>query len=259
MRGGVTSESKKHGCVNFLRKWINSCHFNFISVNSAFTLAEVLITLGIIGVVAALTLSAVINKINDKQNIAKWKKEYSVISNAFNNVVASGVPVCEYTQRGACYGQAYTDDFLVAMWRNLNVVDYCGVQGNDKLTSGKICDYFNGRYRWSGLTNIYSGYKALGVIAESNPDTYSPYGINAYNFYKLALLLSDGAVAYFGELWSGPWVVVDVNNFQNGPNEFGRDVFVMNIQSNIRTNKHFIAPAGSEAIYYLDNANLNKP
>ena len=40
-----------------------------------FTLAEVLITLGIIGVVAVLTLTTVIPGIQNKQNIAKWKKE----------------------------------------------------------------------------------------------------------------------------------------------------------------------------------------
>ena len=59
----------------------------------AFTLAEVLITLGIIGVVSVLVLSSVIPSIQDKQNIAKWKKEYSVINNAFNAVLAKDVTI----------------------------------------------------------------------------------------------------------------------------------------------------------------------
>ena len=48
----------------------------------AYTLAEVLITLGIIGVVSALTMPSLINEIQDRQFIAKWKKAYSIISNA---------------------------------------------------------------------------------------------------------------------------------------------------------------------------------
>ena len=49
---------------------------------SAFTLAEVLITLGIIGVVAAMTLPALIQKQNDAAIIASLKKNYSVLSQA---------------------------------------------------------------------------------------------------------------------------------------------------------------------------------
>ena len=47
-----------------------------------FTLAVVLITLGIIGIVAALTLPTLIQKQNDAENIAKLKKNYSILSQA---------------------------------------------------------------------------------------------------------------------------------------------------------------------------------
>ena len=48
-----------------------------------FTLAEVLITLGIIGVVAALTLPSLISNHQEKVKITKLKKAYSVLSNAY--------------------------------------------------------------------------------------------------------------------------------------------------------------------------------
>ena len=51
---------------------------------SAFTLAEVLITLGIIGVVAAMTLPALIQKNNAKSLEVAFKKAYSNLYNAFN-------------------------------------------------------------------------------------------------------------------------------------------------------------------------------
>ena len=49
-----------------------------------FTLAEVLITLGIIGIVAALTLPTIVQKQQEKVLLTKVKKAYSVILSAIN-------------------------------------------------------------------------------------------------------------------------------------------------------------------------------
>ena len=49
----------------------------------AFTLAEVLITLGIIGVVAAMTLPTLIQKYQEKDTVTALKKFYSSISQAY--------------------------------------------------------------------------------------------------------------------------------------------------------------------------------
>ncbi len=225
--------------------------------HAAFTLAEVLITLGIIGVVAVLTLSTVIQNIQNKQNIAKWKKEYSVINNAFNEVVADGITICNHSQYGNCFGNSYTNDFLYAIQSKLRVADYCG--STTLFSSDKRCDFSqsdywkkHGKYKWSGVNvTPYCGYKALGGGKLENSN--SPYGINAYNFNKMALLLADGAAVYFGESHYGPWMVVDVNNFNKGPNEFGRDVFVIHVTSNIKTNKHYIQPMGANGTYNFYN------
>ena len=55
---------------------------NKIRTKSAFTLAEVLITLVIIGIVAALTISALINNIEKKHLIIGWRKSFSDVSRA---------------------------------------------------------------------------------------------------------------------------------------------------------------------------------
>ncbi len=47
---------------------------------AAFTLAEVLITLGIIGIVAALTMPALIGNYRKKQTVVQLKKIYSAMS-----------------------------------------------------------------------------------------------------------------------------------------------------------------------------------
>lgn len=49
----------------------------------AFTLAEVLITLGIIGIVAALTIPTLIQNQQEKQTVVKLKKVYSTLSQAY--------------------------------------------------------------------------------------------------------------------------------------------------------------------------------
>lgn len=55
-----------------------------------FTLAEVLITLGIIGVVAALTIPALLNNIQDAQYKMAYKKAYSMASQAWASAYGDG-------------------------------------------------------------------------------------------------------------------------------------------------------------------------
>ena len=51
---------------------------------NGFTLAEVLITLGIIGVVAAMTLPSLIANYKEKELVTRAKRTYSVVMNAIN-------------------------------------------------------------------------------------------------------------------------------------------------------------------------------
>lgn len=55
---------------------------------SAFTLAEVLITLGIIGVVASLTMPSLNQKLQDQRNMSALKKGYSVLQQATNLAIS---------------------------------------------------------------------------------------------------------------------------------------------------------------------------
>lgn len=59
----------------------------------AFTLSEILITLGVIGVVAALTLPSVIQKQQEKITINRLKTAYSILSQAFQRAIEeNGTP-----------------------------------------------------------------------------------------------------------------------------------------------------------------------
>ena len=61
-------------------------------IRKAFTLAEVLITLGIIGIVAAMTLPAVVSKYKEKVLVERLKQTYSIFSQAFLRAVQENGP-----------------------------------------------------------------------------------------------------------------------------------------------------------------------
>ena len=64
--------------------------------NVAFTLAEVLITLGIIGVVAAFTLPSVISKYQEKQTVTQLNATYSLLSQAIEKMVNDNGDISTY-------------------------------------------------------------------------------------------------------------------------------------------------------------------
>lgn len=60
---------------------------NTKNLKVAFTLAEVLITLGIIGIVAAMTLPVLMGKYVERERITALKKTYSLLQQAFEIAV----------------------------------------------------------------------------------------------------------------------------------------------------------------------------
>ena len=81
-RGKTCYENKKRHTEDNSPKY-RMVNCTLLLKKAAFTLAEVLITLGIIGVVAALTLPSLIQNYHEKQRVTQLKKAYSVMQNAF--------------------------------------------------------------------------------------------------------------------------------------------------------------------------------
>lgn len=75
-----------------MKKVFSSLSFKYsgkiLQNNKAFTLAEVLITLAIIGVVAAMVIPSLINNIKNAQLVTALKKNYSTLSQATQMIVA---------------------------------------------------------------------------------------------------------------------------------------------------------------------------
>lgn len=64
--------------------------------HKAFTLSEVLITLSIIGIVAAMTLPALMQSWNDKASVTKVKKAYSLLNQAYLRSKEDNGPISEW-------------------------------------------------------------------------------------------------------------------------------------------------------------------
>jgi prepilin-type N-terminal cleavage/methylation domain-containing protein len=62
-------------------------------MKKAFTLAETLITLGIIGIVAAITIPALVNSYKSKQLRSQFLEAYSIINQATRRMVADDISI----------------------------------------------------------------------------------------------------------------------------------------------------------------------
>ena len=105
-----------------------------------FTLAEVLITLGIIGVVAAMTIPSLIQKYQEKVFVTGAKKFYSLISQAAQlAVINNGLP--------ETWDLSNHENMIKFVAPYLKITDYCTGK------NGKVCYHNNDLYFRNGNTN----------------------------------------------------------------------------------------------------------
>ena len=185
---------------------------SFTSPKAAFTLAEVLITLGIIGVVAAITIPGLMTTYKAHQLRSQFLKSYSVIQQVFKQMEADDISMDPTTFNG---GKMYD------VFKNyLTGVTECGTSQNSSNKKFKPCyDYTD--------TSLY--YKNLNGAA-----------VPARFFDDGQLVLPDGSLVMFeNPNTSGTfyvWVQVDLNGFNNPPNRWGYDLFTFEfMEGELRT------------------------
>ena len=117
---------------------------------SAFTLAETLITLAIIGVVAALTIPSLVQRFQERQYVSQLKKTYAVLQNAFQMAIAEHGPIDQWGLTTTVVGKdeegnnildysstnmifSYIEPYLkIASYENLNEPDkYYSLDGRE--------------------------------------------------------------------------------------------------------------------------------
>ena len=166
---------------------------SFRNYKAAFTLAEVLITLGIIGIVAAVTLPTLISKYQKDVTAEKLRTTYSIINNA------------------AKLSELDNDE-------KLNWVFPITNSDVGPFVEKYYFPYFKG-------ASLYNG----GKYAISNLSGREIYPLLTLNYNSKTVILSNGVFVTF--LWNTShtryqWIFVDINGLQK-PNRIGRDVFVM--------------------------------
>lgn len=99
------------------------------NLKQGFTLAEVLITLVIIGVIAAITIPSLMNKTNEQEYVVGAKKTYSVLSQAFQKIIAENGDITP-SLFGSSPAEA-TKNFGDMLAKQLNVQKICGVSTDE--------------------------------------------------------------------------------------------------------------------------------
>lgn len=203
-------------------------------MKKAFTLAEVLITLGIIGIVAALTIPTFITEYRKKEYVTRLKTTYNLLDRLSKSLCAETGSynwadtklVSELHQNLGEINSSnfdskvkttqYKDIVYQHLNKHINITDV-------KTCSGDRCTqrYFN----YNGIaknTNFFWFYLPNGVILE----------------IRLFTATND---------WNWGYINVDVNGLQK-PNRWGYDVYQFYISENAQ-----IVPAGSQLLAELSN------
>ena len=216
-----------HGetCQGLLRRFVHkitnnneiSPHNDMINKNRkglinfkkvAFTLAEVLITLGIIGVVAAITIPGLINNYKANKLRTQFLKSYSTIQQAFKLMQEDDVSLDPTTYATSTYYKTFM--------KYLQAPTDCGL-GDKKIYP---CAYIR-----NSADPAFKYYKTLD-------------GANASMAYfdDGQIALQDGTLLMFenfSDITDGDptrvYISVDLNGAKNPPNRWGYDLFTFQL------------------------------
>lgn len=178
-------------------------------------MAEVLITLGIIGIVAEMTIPTLIQNTNDAQYKTGLKKTYSVLSQAqliiaTNNggSYPTAVSGCDQTT-GTTAGATCMKNAFKAVFQTIKDCDAPNAYGAGNCAPSGI-RYLNGGAASDAYIDV--GVRA-GFIASDGM---------SYTFYS-----SNNCSAKYQDPSHTDWcglILVDVNGFKP-PNQWGKDIY----------------------------------
>lgn len=186
----------------------------------AFTIAEVLITLGIVGIIAAMTLPALINKTNEYILKQQFKKVYNTLQNTQLRIYADTESYynCYYYKNTA---QTKSSDCRLMGEHLKKILSPVSVCNENAYAKGCIPEY-------EGMDT---------VALENDPDANTEYILkNCPGFTQTSILnknvtwvLKDGTIVgwyNYNRVGYGPLIYVDINGNKK-PNKWGYDIFPM--------------------------------
>lgn len=189
--------------------------------SNGFTMAEVLITLGIIGVVAAITLPALIEKVDFYVRKQQFKKVYNTLSSALARTFADN---------GGYYSECYYDYGSADPFTNGSECAELVYSLKNRLNILKVCN--NNALEGGCISSEMKGTDTILKESDSDLDdedillqTGGCAGFREANIKNrnAAWVLSDGTIiGFYGSTLK--LFFVDINGLKR-PNKWGYDIF----------------------------------
>ena len=194
-------------------------------LHSGFTLAEVLITLGIIGVVAAMTLPALINNKQNKELQVGLEKGYSLISQVLQMMA---------------YGEGQKINY-----KNYSYQQFAPVF-NKYLVSVKACST-NGCLI-DRTQDIDEGGNVIGYMLDDYKTYNNKANVEGMYMDNGQFMLRNGMALFIENDNFMIFISVDVNGINKGPNRWGHDLFTFQVQDSGK-----LLPMGADGTHYEED------
>lgn len=155
-----------------------------------FTLAEVLITLGIIGIIAVLTLPKIISKYNETVTINQLRKTYAELQQAIkmSEVYNGSFRDWDYTKESSVFAKKYLMPYITKKYTYMGYMKY-----KYKTPNGTV------QQPWT-LAQYYYNDKKIAILVNRNDNNNVKYVT----------------------------IIVDLNG-ERGENQMGKDVFMFTL------------------------------
>ncbi len=207
-------------------------HFS-LKRKAAFTLAEVLITLGIIGIVASMTLPSLIQSYKERVTVTKVQKAYSILNQAFKRISEE-------------YGEPQD-------WPG--VEKQIGSCGECSIAHLNLYSNFISGEKYIA-PRVNQGKKVIGLnggfftFSDSRPSLITPDGTFYFSHLRQCgvYLLTTGNRS---ACTMGGDILYDIDGEQKGPNQLGKDVF------SFVTAQTGVYPTGMAGSYTVGDCMLN--
>ena len=215
---GLNDETRHEAAEPKNVKDLTSYRLNVLtsSTKAAFTLAEVLITLAVIGIVAALTLPGLIQNHNEKAwSTAKdlWEKKLTETVRRMNT-------------DGVMTGHGSTEDFMDTFKQYMKVIKTCDNTDINKCYSPKVVTTGSNEEPLEVETDSLTSASSMGLKEwQTNTNTMSfvvADGTTVIMAYQKECPYAD-PIEDTGSQVSCMGYMVDVNG-KKGPNRVGKDI-----------------------------------
>lgn len=201
-------------------------------INTAFTLAEVLITLGTIGVVAAITMPSLIQNYNEKATVKRVQVAYSLLNEAVKRAIVDYGTVDNWCNDGNLGHSGYNGCSLILkdiLMQYISAYDNCTKGANDLCFAKKYVRYFNSTqywqpHTWTGQPSFITKNGISVNIDASNGDGYAGYWCRLSTNDVLDNSTNNINLGYWRYMSNCGVFMIDINGLK-GPNVDGKDLF----------------------------------